>query len=88
MCFVKILLFGLGVIFNLLAMMTTGDALTTFWWPDVFPSYDEPGDCECDNISSYGLFYALMGRWAIIVPIGLYCLSVLCFLKALGGRRD
>lgn len=88
MCFVKILLFGLGVIFTLLTVATTGDALTTFWWPDVFPSYDEPGDCECDNISSYGLFYALMGRWAIIVPIATFLLSGLCFSNVLRGRQD
>lgn len=87
MCFVKILLFGLGVIFTLLAMMTTGDALTT-WWPDWFPPYDDPYDCECERVELYYLFNCLTGGYGIIVLIGLYCLSVLCFLKALGGRRD
>ena len=87
MCFLKFVLFGLFVFFGLLTMVIVDGALT-FWWPDVFPPYDEPGDCECDNISSYGLFYALMGRWAIIVPIATFLLSGLCFSNVLRGRQD
>ena len=49
MCFLKFVLFGLFVFFGLLTMVIVDGALT-FWWPDVFPPYDEPGDCECDNI--------------------------------------
>ena len=84
MCFVKILLTILEGVFAFLAVVLTVDALIVACSP-----VDIPGDCECDsNVTPYFILNDLTGGYGIIVLIGLYCLSVLCFLKALGGRRD
>ena len=88
MCFVKILLTILGVVFAFLAVVLTVDALIVLC-PEACSPVDIPGDCECDsNVTPYFILNDLIGGWAIIVPIVMYILSFLCFLKALGGRRD
>lgn len=83
----RIWLFGLGVLFACLALKTTDSALT-MWWPDRFPPYDDPYDCECDHIELYDLVNDLTGGCGVLVLLGMYGLSVRCFLKALCGQRD
>ena len=84
MCFVKILLTILGVVFAFLAVVLTVDALIVACSP-----VDIPGDCECDsNVTPYFILNDLTGGYGILVLLGMYGLAVLCFLKSLGGQRD